>query len=36
MNISDDEMESERPSIDENDILQQKAHKASDRVVNEK
>lgn len=36
MNISDDEMETERPSIDENAILQQKAHEARDRAVNEK
>ena len=36
MNISDDEMESERPNIDENAILQQKTYEARDRVVNEK
>lgn len=29
-------MESKRPSIDENAILQQKAHEARDRAVNEK
>lgn len=36
MNIRDDEMESERPSIDENAILQQETHEARDRAVNEK